>query len=62
MTICVELIDSGDISVVIVAALVVVGQGASGSPLSKTSSVFVDLSAMVHFVIITGINLQRENV
>lgn len=48
-------------TVVIVAAFVVVGHGTSNSPFRSTSSVFVDLSAIVHLVVRTGTNLNKEN-
>lgn len=61
-TTCVGLGGASDgTTVVIVAAFVVVGHGTSNSPLSSASSVFVDLSAMVHFVVRTGTNLNIQH-
>lgn len=48
---------SDDTAIVIVAALVVVGQAVSNSPFKRASSVLVDLSAIVHFAVNTGTNL-----
>lgn len=48
-------------TLVMVAALVVVGQAtSSSSPFSSASSVLVDLSAIVHLAVNTGTNLQNK--
>lgn len=49
-----------EMRVVIVAAFVVVGQDGSRSPFRRDSSVFVDLSAIVHFTASTGTNFSGE--
>lgn len=47
-------------TVVMVAAFVVVGHGMSKSPFSRASSVFVDLSAMVHLTGRAGTSLKQR--